>query len=264
MFESGTEVPIARRADGSGTDDGLTVFCLASAHRADLVEAGTVLGTLRHGSTSDQVLPASSARPVSLSAWHQEFPADFQRTCTALAAAQKPVDQLGQSGALESAAGALLPLVAGALITALAGEWVSSAARGREAALGLRAALDAAQRAVSDYLGVWSGGNGDPEQLGAVAEARLADFRSRLDPLIVRRRHARAAAALRELTLQAPLGTALTRGWRAQPDVEARRREVLEHLREVGELGNSLALALETPHRPHLLLHALLRKAPVP
>lgn len=246
---------------GDSDQDGLAVFCLSPTHRSDLVDAATILGLVKPGSASAQVTVTASGQTLALQAWRAQHPTDFQRACTALAAAQKPADQLHQSALLDSVGTTLLPLVAGALITALAGEWVGSSSRGREAAIGIRTTTDAASRAVEDYLAVWFGGGGDEDQLATAVQSRFDDIRAKLDPLLVRRRYRHAAQAVLTLLREAPLGDELTRGWRRPVDHETRRDGIEERLRALAQLSNTLALALESPHRPHPSLRSLTRKA---
>lgn len=249
-------------------DDALLVFCLSPTHQKDLVDAAMALGVMAPHSSPGQLFPApaGTSQALSVQEWRTHHPSDFLRTCNALVAAQNPPDQPAAPGPMENALANTLLLVAGALLSALAGAWANSSTRGREAAASVRAALDGATRAVEDYLNARATAAGEPGKLGDQVQARLADLRARIDPLLARRRYRRTAQAITRLLTGQALGETLTRGWLgAGSDViERRQEEVRAQLTALVRLGNALALALETPHRMHLSLSVLTRKAGQP
>lgn len=81
--------PVSAAPSASGERDVRLVYCLAPAHRADLVTAAVALGLLTPDGTAgqDSVRPVGSAGRLTLQQWAGRREEDFSRACTALMSA---------------------------------------------------------------------------------------------------------------------------------------------------------------------------------
>ncbi|MFF4833632.1 hypothetical protein [Streptomyces sp. NPDC001315] len=81
--------PWSATAAASGERDVQLVYCLAAAHRDDLVAAAVALGLLVPGGAAgqDSVRPVGSGGRMTLQRWAERREKDFSRACSALMAA---------------------------------------------------------------------------------------------------------------------------------------------------------------------------------
>lgn len=223
-------LPSAAVADPA--DDARVVYCLAPAHRADLINAAHSLGI------------AVPTDPAKLPAWHTGAPDDFDRACQALyTASGQPTESAGVLGTL-------LPFLTGlfgALLTFVAALWWNIVNRG--AALGdeLRTAIAAFHDAGVAYLA--GGGNADEDPLRAarrVLVGKLARLKAEhqawtvLGTLFDRVNSGDLS--------RARLGVNWTEQSQAQRDLRVGLGRALDEVRAAGE---QVATALGRPLRPH-------------
>lgn len=143
-------------AGNSGERDARLVYCLDTAHRAELADAAVVLGLAQRGTTPERL--AVAGKDVSLEAWRAARRDDFDRACDALNTAARPQTQPvppEAAGGGESLAYVLLPVAVGALLSWLAAEWRAKTVTARMEADNLRAAVRGYVRAHAAYAGDW-------------------------------------------------------------------------------------------------------------
>lgn len=222
-------LPAAASADPA--DDARVVYCLAPAHRADLINAARSLGI------------AVPTDPARLPAWHTSAPDDFGRACQALYTANS------QPAASTNVLGTLLPFLTGlfgALLTFLAAFWWNIVNRGTALGDELRTAINAFHDAGVAYL---AGGPGDEDPMRAARRTLVG----KLARLRAEHRTWTALGALfdqvntGELS-RAKLGVDWTEQSQAQRDLRARLAGTLDGVRDTGE---QVATALRRPLRPH-------------
>lgn len=153
---------VARANADPPRDDVYAVFCLAPAHRAEVVTAAVELGTARAVAGSPErvgVGAGPASRTLTVEQWARRSPTDFRRVCSALVAADSIVpptppekDDGGGDGLLTSA---LLAAVGVALT--LLGQFVErGTARRRQRIDGLGTAGDAFALEAERFLTDWS------------------------------------------------------------------------------------------------------------
>jgi hypothetical protein len=223
---------LSATASADPADDARVVYCLAPAHRADLINAAQSLGI------------AVPTDPARLPAWHASAPDDFDRACQALYTAQGP--QATDSGGVFSTLLPFLTGLFGALLTFLAAFWWNIVNRGTALGEELRTAIDAFHQAGAAYL---AGGGAEEDPLRA-ARRVLVDKLARLTA------EHRRWTTLRTLydsvntgeLSKAKLGVDWDEQSQAQRDLRARLGVSLDGVRDTGE---QVATALRRPLRPH-------------
>ncbi|HEX4220761.1 MAG TPA: hypothetical protein VHZ97_00205, partial [Pseudonocardiaceae bacterium] len=219
-------------AGADPADDAQVVYCLAPAHRPDLINAAQSLGV------------AVPSNPSQLPAWRNSAPADFDRACQALYAAD------GKATASTSVVSTLLPFLTGlfsAVLAFLAAFWWNRVNRGTALADELRVAVAAFHIAGIAYL--TAGANRDEDSLRAARRILIGKL-------------ARLRAEHRAWTVLGPLHDDLNAGELSKAklgvdwDVRGQRqreqlKRLIERFDEIRDTGERLAAALGRPLRPH-------------
>jgi hypothetical protein len=220
-------------ASADPADDARVVYCLAPAHRADLINAAQSLGI------------AVPTDPARLPAWRAAAPDDFDRACQALYTAQGPM-----TSDSSSVFSTLLPFLTGlfgALLTFLAAFWWNIVNRGTALGDDLRAAIGTFHQAGTAYL---AGGGSVEEGPLRAARGVLVDKLARLSAEHRRWTTLRTlydTVTTGELS-KATLGVDWDQQSQAQRDLRTRLGVGLDGVRDTGE---EIATALRRPLRPH-------------
>ncbi|MFD9003373.1 hypothetical protein ACFV0T_20750 [Streptomyces sp. NPDC059582] len=103
LLLAGAAAPVSAAPAASGERDVQLVYCLAAAHRTDLVAAAVALGLLTPDGTAagDSVRPVGSGGRMTLQRWAGQREDDFSRACSALmtsAAGSRAASAQGSGG----------------------------------------------------------------------------------------------------------------------------------------------------------------------
>lgn len=232
--------------------DARAVYCLAPAHRADLVAAAVTLGLAESAPNGDRLRVDGPARTPEQ--WRHRRPADFDRACDALIDAARLVTPDRPDSGWTAIWQVLLPVTAGALLTVLTSEWRGARDRGRDRAARLRTVCADFTRTARSYLDGWSEttvGGQPPDEPLRVCRTALFD---RLRRTSIRHHRWLFAEQLATDLRTGPLGTHMTTGWTGLHEQSARatRAETVRtRLDRLTADVERVAHAEERPGRPH-------------
>ncbi|MEY9887512.1 hypothetical protein ABIA31_001141 [Catenulispora sp. MAP5-51] len=263
-YSAGLLVPLAfvwgfasigsKNAVRASVPDSSLVYCLASAHRTELVDAAVALAIATHGTLPDELRLTVDGPSLTPEAWFKARPADFIRACDALIKADAPIAAPSSSSGASKFASlftVLLPVTVGALLTFLVSEWRAARERAKARSEALRSAMSDLRRTGVEY-------SRSLTQTSVGSMPSIADFeRSRLD---LESELTRLQALHRRWNFVSGLRSAIARRiadeLQSAPggDLRARQQKELDvrRLLELIETDvESIALALEAPRFYH-------------
>jgi hypothetical protein len=225
-------------AGADGDQDADTVYCLAPAHQAGLVNAAADLDLIASDSTTAKVHVDGSV--ISLPRWKARHPSDFQQACDAYAA--PAFSSSGSSSSGSNGIGALLnillPVAVGALITLMIDARKEDSTR-------RWAQADALRESWRDYRAVLDAYLQAKPQLNPAAlpeddaiDPPRRDLARKLRFLHLQHRRSKAITELTdELGPAGQFGLGFTDGWPAgnTPEILLTRRRRAEELRKALE-----------------------------
>jgi hypothetical protein len=247
----------------SPQDDEDHVYCLAPAHLDGLVSAAVSLGLTGQardpelaGQAGDPEKVVVGGRTLTVTQWRSERHADFERACTAYAAASVPAQPAASSAAaneIQQVLASLLSVIGGAMLAIFATDVKDAADRRRRHATELRTTWDAFRAAADDFVTTAMQPGGSLPATGELDVKRPAlvtslqnASRGRRRLLVAGKRQVSPEAdqVLGELT--GMLGAGIGYGWGAPGTQDAERgRRLKDLLKTDGDLIAKVVAGLE-------------------
>jgi hypothetical protein len=246
----------------SPQDDEDHVYCLAPAHLDGLVSAAVSLGLTGQardpelaGQAGDPEKVVVGGRTLTVTQWRSERHADFERACTAYAAASVPAQPAASSAAaneIQQVLASLLSVIGGAMLAIFATDVKDAAERRRRYATELRTTWDAFRATANYFVTEAMQPGGSLPATGELEVKRLAlaaslqnASRGRRKLLVGKPRVSpQASKVLGDLT--GMLGAGMGYGWGAPGTEDGERgRQLKDLLRTDGELIEKVVAGLE-------------------
>lgn len=139
------------------------VYCLADAREQAMTEAAVDLGLAERSDRRGRVRVREQGQPVdlSLAAWRRDYPSQFERTCSALLAADSASGGRATGTAhtttltFAQVLNVLLPTMLGAVLALASSQWGARRERARASASVLRTQAQLVRRAATEYTRAW-------------------------------------------------------------------------------------------------------------